>query len=349
MPYSDIPLLKVYSNKIVKFFPNESYKKSDETIEKIKKNLEKEKFQGTISVNTQRFIRQKLDIFLNTLITAYYNHIVCENNKKRLPVFITLTLSENQKHDDQTIKKTLLDQFLSEIKRKYNIKYLFWRAEAQKNGNIHFHVIVDSFINFNDIRTIWNRIQKTQGYMSEFKKKFGHEDAPSTHVKCVTNIKNFSEYIIKYATKEEGNRPIKGKVWGMSNELRNISTLTIDLDREIWDEIEVMQKSDKVKAYNKEHGSIYFIRESIIGNIDMKHTSELLKNYYIDMFVKLYNSNAEIKELESDTDEIAYFIDCAFDELIKEEEKNKNHGQTDLFSAFGLDSPAQRQSSYHRF
>ncbi len=33
----------------------------------------------------------------------------------------------------------MLNRFLEKIRYQYNVKSYLWKAESQKNGNIHFH------------------------------------------------------------------------------------------------------------------------------------------------------------------------------------------------------------------
>ena len=84
--------------------------------------------------------------------------------------FVTLTLPAIQKHDDNFIKKNLFaDRFMKVMKKKFKTQHYFWRAEPQKNGNIHFHVLFDIFIPWQDIRGNWNFILKCYGYLDDYK------------------------------------------------------------------------------------------------------------------------------------------------------------------------------------
>ena len=209
-----------------------------------------------------------------------------------------------------------------------------------KNNNIHFHLILDSFIPFREIQQAWNSIQENNGYLKAYETKTGHKNAPSTHVKSVTSVNNFVDYVIKYATKDENHRPIKGRVWGMSDKLRSVSGMTCDLSQEIWEEIQVMQSKKRVKEFHKDYASVYFIKGGILGSKYMTHTHDLLIEFYKETFVKLYNSEGEIKENESDADEIAFFIDCEFEKVQEELEKQQQVTQLDFFDSDGFGAPA---------
>jgi hypothetical protein len=86
--------------------------------------------------------------------------------------FITLTLPSPQVHSDQEIKANCLNQFITEMKAKHiNLRYI-WRCEKQNNGNIHFHFLVNRFVNYDWCQFVWNRIMKKEGYIEPYQKKF---------------------------------------------------------------------------------------------------------------------------------------------------------------------------------
>lgn len=155
--------------------------------------------------------------------------------------FVTLTLCAEQMHTDQYIKSKLLNQFISELKTRYPSMLYIWRAEKQKNGNIHFHFLINKFIKWEIIRKIWNRILKKEGYLERYQNKFKnlwfeeylktipkfsidkiskYKIAYNKGVQCnwtnpnsidVVNIKNVKEifsYISKYLSKNNaGDKP----------------------------------------------------------------------------------------------------------------------------------------------
>lgn len=86
--------------------------------------------------------------------------------------FITLTLPSAQKHDDTFIKSQCLNQFLVEIRNHYGVKNYVWKAELQRNKNIHFHLIIDQYIDFQALRRRWNRCLNKHNYVDNYTKKF---------------------------------------------------------------------------------------------------------------------------------------------------------------------------------
>jgi hypothetical protein len=164
--------------------------------------------------------------------------------------FITLTLSSKQIHPDNIIKKKLLHQFLIEAKHRWHVKNYIWRAEAQQNGNIHFHICSDKFIPWRELRSCWNRIQNKLGYVDNFHTLHAHRDPNSTDVHSIKRIKNLPAYLAKYCTKQSNERPIEGKLWGLSYDLSKIKSCIEMLTNEMKDEIDIIKS--KFSNYVKE-------------------------------------------------------------------------------------------------
>ena len=155
--------------------------------------------------------------------------------------FVTLTLPSSQQHDDKEIIGKCLNQLLIELRKVYKVKNYIWRAEKQKNGNIHFHILVDKFIPWQELKDRWNRIIEKLGYVTRYreqqqswhdngfklrknliktwsakaqKKAYQrgaktHWNSPnSTDIHSLRKLHNIKSYITKYMTKkpeEEGN------------------------------------------------------------------------------------------------------------------------------------------------
>lgn len=149
--------------------------------------------------------------------------------------FITLTLPALQAHTTATITSECLNQFLTECKTKFNLENYVWRLEFQKNGNAHYHIATDSYLDYTETKLLWNRCLRKLGYIkayqdkfigmtfSEYYKNYSNNgkidfptlrerfgrgcatrwDSPNTvDVRSVTNAKNIAFYISKYITKK---------------------------------------------------------------------------------------------------------------------------------------------------
>lgn len=191
---------------------------------------------GKVSAIAKRKILKaiKYMLFMASEKTIHNNYSGRHFNFKL--AFVTLTLPSKQIHSDNEIKSKILNQFLIEIKKSYNVKNYIWRAEKQKNGNLHFHLLVDRFIPYQELRDRWNRVVEKLGYVSRYrqeqinwhsngfrlrssliktwsaKKQFDaytrnskiHWNSPnSTDIHSIRKINNVKEYFAKYLTKNE--------------------------------------------------------------------------------------------------------------------------------------------------
>lgn len=75
-----------------------------------------------------------------------------------LCTFITLTLPAQQTHTDKELTEFALNPFLSYARKFFGVRYYIWKKELQNNGNLHFHLCVDRYIEANKLRESWNRI-----------------------------------------------------------------------------------------------------------------------------------------------------------------------------------------------
>ena len=223
---------------------------------KTRHNITKESnfTKGRLSDNSIRKLRyavQLLDasskwtFIANELIPAGYNFKLG---------FLTLTLPSAQgAHSDELIKRRCLMPFLTALRKKYGKFSYVWKAEAQSNGNIHFHITLNKWIKHSILRKLWNKRLKELGYISEYrreqrdwhkgkfrprpklykswsleKQKKAYEygcltnwnDPNTIDIHAVHKINNLTSYIIKYMSKKEDDkRAITGKIWGCSENL----------------------------------------------------------------------------------------------------------------------------------
>ena len=145
-------------------------------------------------------------------------------------VFITLTLCCTQFHADAQIKVNCLKPFLRVLREKYNCQNYVWKAETQANGNIHFHLIVDTYIQKELVSDAWNNAIENLGYVSEFEKKYGHRNPPSARIEAVRKMDNIDRYCAKYLCKESNYRKIEGALWKASVPLYQLRETSVEID-----------------------------------------------------------------------------------------------------------------------
>ena len=244
-----IPYLSIRPNYIALYSLPESPRVRSALQRKTVLNLAQNEHFGKISKKANRRIRQAIDwlLYLSQDKTFYHNKF--KKTYKFKVNFITLTLAAPQQHSDQVIKKLVLQPFLDYGRKVWKIDKYVWRAEPQKNGNIHFHIVTDVYIPWVEIRNCWNRLQGKLGYISRYQNRFPGKTPNSTDVHSVRKIRNLSTYLAKYCAKESTGRPIKGKQWGLSYKLSRLKSAVdvrySDIDRELRGLIKIC--GDKVK------------------------------------------------------------------------------------------------------
>lgn len=116
--------------------------------------------------------------------------------------FLTLTLPATQQHSDQEITSRCLKNFLDVCRKNIDLTNYIWRAEAQANGNIHYHIVTDKYIHYNDLRKWWNQSLELLGYISAYEKKWKHRNPNSVDVHSVKHVDRLASYLSKYMAKE---------------------------------------------------------------------------------------------------------------------------------------------------
>lgn len=173
--------------------------------------------------------------------------------------FVTLTLASTQIHDDRVIKKELLNNFLTGMKQKWKVENYIWRAEPQKNGNIHFHLITDKFIPYWELRKYWNKVQNKLGYVDRFFDIHGHNDPNTADVRSVKKVKKLQQYLAKYCTKVSKIREIKGKQWGLSYTLSRMKSAVAVPTNKMYKEIDLLMHVFKKEIIKYEYAQCIFV------------------------------------------------------------------------------------------
>jgi hypothetical protein len=265
--------------------PKRSHKQVENEV-----NLRDVEYNGFMSPKTSQKVRKMLDSWLTAVELerkrlgqgAYYR-----NSKV---TFVTLTLSSKQRHNDNEIKRKMLNRFIIELRREKGVYNYFWRAEPQKNGNIHFHVLIDKYIPWREIRDKWNAIQGDNGYLSDFYSKFMHLDPNSTDIHGLGKVKSLVAYVVKYCCKTKAGRKIDGRIWGCSDALRGITAFETDVSSDVHAYLEQVEKEPNVKVIVKDDFTLILCdNEKMLK----KFAPALFKNFkghYQKIFNSLYSS-----------------------------------------------------------
>lgn len=228
-------------------------------------------YSGDITESSKRRMKKALNLlFYISKRKWVYNPTTKKNISIRI-VLQTLTLSAEQGHlTDREIKKELLEPYLRKMRGK-GMKNYVWKAERQKNGNIHFHILTDTFIPAGEIRMIWNRLQWKLGFITQFYEKHGHYDPNSTDVKKVESEKGMVNYMLKYMLKpvdkdnEEESQEITeqydtGKIWDCSLNLKIKNDTELIVEREHYDKIEQGISTGDIKEFKSDYFTIFYLK-----------------------------------------------------------------------------------------
>ncbi len=283
-----IPFFYAYNDHLT-ICPRPDYRfRKKEMHENSLKNLDEEQFKGKVSDAAERKIRSRITAWLKSIVIYNDSPGNRFKRKEHYPIFITLTLSDKQSHPDNFIKRHLLGEFLKNVKRNHDIINYFWRAERQENGNIHFHILTDRYIDKLKIQKIWNKIQDNHGYLYNYKKQYHNDQPPSTHVKSAKDVENFLNYSLKYMIKEEENSIIDGRIWGLSDSIRDLKTYNSVLNNKLNDAIDQAVNLNLVRIYRGDYfTSIYFEKDFKDCALD-KLLNDYARDYYLNIYNDLY-------------------------------------------------------------
>lgn len=165
--------------------------------------------------------------------------------------FLTLTLSAPQGDiTDKTVVKTLLEPFLQTLRRKYKCKSYVWRAEKQKNGNLHFHITTNQYIPYDTVRDDWNRCQNKLGFINQFSAKYGHSNPNSTDIHSVRGVRDLARYMVKYMSKEvPESQIVTCKQWDCSKDLKMRENICLEIDNEVHSQLSAIQHTTGVRTH----------------------------------------------------------------------------------------------------
>ena len=287
------------------------------TRKKSLKNLEVHNNHNRLSANATKKLQKSIRYLLYTASPkrAYNNKL---NKEFWFKVnFVTLTLSSTQIHSDQIIKSQLLNQFLIEAKKKWNLNEYVWKAELQENGNVHFHILSDTFIPYNELRNCWNRIQNKLGYVDRFTQSKGKKNPNSTDIHSLKKINNVAQYVSKYMSKNDKKRKSTilkekhansnppyiynhtlsincrkelakitslGRIWGCSTRLTQLKGGQADLNDELLKEIENLQNEVRSKRINDIDYSIILFDSKKLSSKKYPLLYKLLHRFVVERF-----------------------------------------------------------------
>lgn len=251
--------LSLYNSRFLRF-PSE--KKGEKTLTKIERENALKNIYGEHYSSEKRFHNFKISEQSHKNIMQKINWLYFLAKSKSIKTisgkeiynfkinFITLTLPSKQIHPTNVITSQCLNQFITEMKKLYNIENLVWRLEFQKNGNVHYHICTDVYLDYYIVLKHWNRIINKLGYVDIYAQKhqnmslndyiktynkgnkndfnvmksrylkgrqFNWQVPNSVDVKPVTSGKQIAFYISKYFSKKDKSGTNKNELDTIEN------------------------------------------------------------------------------------------------------------------------------------
>lgn len=283
-------------------------------------NLTRGRYNGYLSPATRRHIRRTVSTWLQSIVQ--HRKRKARHARAPYPIMATLTLPSQQVHDDRVINRQCLQPFLQAMRRAHGWRHVFWRAEAQQGGNVHYHILADSYVDARDLQSLWMRHCNALGYVDRYFERTGRADPPCTHVRgLVHRIRDGAgdwrsvdpvEYLLDYLTDAaapasddpeertlvgsyvdaEGRRhtytarPIRGRVWGMSDAVRQCQPPRVIASGGFLRALDRAVKRGALRLYARDHVCIYFgnTTELFAG----RQIGRMVADHYAHVFAHLY-------------------------------------------------------------
>lgn len=210
-------------------FYNKITKKSSNRVIKDKSvlNLSKSYKSTALSDKAKKQINKIVYHWANCVELNQNQKLIDKKIKRRSLSMLTLTLPSYQVVSDKECNSKYLSPFINRLKKfKPDIHYL-WVAEKQKNGSIHYHIILDLFVSKLWIREIWNRVLCNGPEFKAYVDKFNKKCPPTTEIDTLKKIKNACAYITKYITKIDTKQEINCKKWDCDSRLLVLSKVVL--------------------------------------------------------------------------------------------------------------------------
>lgn len=220
MNISYLPVLQVRQDCILGYMQYQ-YNYRPPPKKGIRFNIEqsgKSGYSGEVKIAAARRLLTVIDV----MIQCSRVRMISRPGGKKFPFrlgFITLTIPDPiQKPADVQKVFNLFTQWLRYTKTSY-----VWKAEFQKRGQVHYHLILNRFLPWKEITYAWNSRLKKAGMLNQWAAKHHHFMPNSCDARSVIQGKgrNLAKYLAKYLGKELSDNPDQkiAKWWGSSRNL----------------------------------------------------------------------------------------------------------------------------------
>lgn len=190
--------------------------------------------------------------------------------------FVTLTLPFKQTTEDRDIHYNLFRPFMRRLKSRIPKLLYVWRAETQSNGNLHYHLITNSFIHHRDLRYLWNE------YCYKYDTNC-YQVANSTDIHSLRKVNDEAAYIAKYITKNDtSRRKVDMRIWGCSGEILQCRPVVIEMPNNI-----LYNEIRKVEMYGAKRNIFEYCTVINVKACQLQET-QLLKELFQKFYGQVY-------------------------------------------------------------
>lgn len=253
-----IPMMSIAPNQIYRYTMWEGGNRRHKSKQTSLNNLLHNSQVNGLSDKTRKRISKAVNWLVEISDYKWYKPPGVDYEFKVKIAFLTVTLPAMQRHCDKVITKECLNQYLIELRKYHGVKNYVWKAEAQENGNLHYHIAIDNPVDYDKARGRWNRIVEKLGYLTEFEKINGHRDPNSTDIHKTKDVKNLAAYLSSYMSKKESRRPICGRDWGCSQTISRCEPVKIIEGSAERGELYHVIKTKRLRTRQMDYGEIIY-------------------------------------------------------------------------------------------
>jgi hypothetical protein len=271
MQLYSIPMMQVREKSVVIYDqPLQQYSRRYNPLlaERMKK-ARKTRYSGMMSAGARKRLTRAVTLLVQSSKKKWMFNPVTDRYQFHQISFLTLTVSDPTKLlTGKEAFKQLLSHFLQWLRRTEKVTTYIWKAEHQRNGQIHYHITTPSFLHYQRIRDKWNNLQRKAGLLDKYHEVKGHYDANSTDIHSVRNVRDLASYLIKYIAKSYQNESsINGKVWDCSSNLSGKKYFEVELSDYHVVKLENDVATGKANKYSGDRFTIVKWKENITDKL----------------------------------------------------------------------------------
>lgn len=286
MKYDKAEYITFYANRLIRTNEFCNYIPQRKEVSEYQLKPTNMKYTGLMTKSGAKIIEKRLTGWINSIKVHNMVNNIDRRSAKTYPVFITLTLPDQNGLSDKEVKKDLLELLLKRLIYNGMMIEYFWKAEKQKRGTLHFHLITDRYVDMKYLQTIWNDILRKKGILNNYYKIHKHYNAPSTHIRSINDLKNSVGYVMKYVSKYNDSLKVDGRLYSFSKKLSTLSPCKLFYEGSNIDPLNHYLSVNVSKVIDNDYYSIYYLKDSFQVN----QVSDPIKRQFIDYYLNIYDS-----------------------------------------------------------